>query len=114
MVSDYRTAEKTTLPYARDLVKQSGVASAAGEPLTILDQACGIGVVAVALHDAFRNQPGKHWRLTCTDVSDSMIAAIQERIQENGWENTDAAVSDILETYFPEGQYTHVFGAFSK
>ncbi|OQD63822.1 hypothetical protein PENPOL_c008G09144 [Penicillium polonicum] len=112
MASNYRTAEKTTLPYAIDLVKQSGVASTAGQPLAILDQACGTGVVAVALHDAFRSQPEKDWRLTCTDVSSSMVAAIQERIQKSGWENTDAAVSDVLKTGFPEDQYTHIFGAF--
>ncbi|KAJ5529165.1 Methyltransferase type 11 [Penicillium freii] len=112
MASDYRTAEKTTLPYAIDLVKQSGVASTAGQPLAILDQACGTGVVAVALHDALGSQSEKDWCLTCTDVSISMVAAIQERIEKNGWENTDAAVSDILKTGFPEDQYTHIFGAF--
>jgi ubiquinone/menaquinone biosynthesis C-methylase UbiE len=110
MASNYQNAEKTTLPYAIDLVKQSGIASTAG-PLTILDQACGTGVVAVALHNALRNSE-KNWRLTCTDVSTSMVTAVQERIQKNGWENTDAAVSDVLKTGFPDDQYTHVFGAF--
>ncbi|KAJ5496170.1 Methyltransferase type 11 [Penicillium fimorum] len=63
--------------------------STPGQPLAILDQACGTGVVEVALHDAIRSQSQKCWHLTCTDVSSSMIAAIQERIQGSDWENTN-------------------------
>lgn len=113
--SKYRAAERATLPFARELVQRSRITSVTADtPLNVLDQACGTGVVGLALHDMLAGRPETSWKLTCTDVSQPMLDAFQERVKTAGWKNTDAKISDIQKNGLLSAQYTHVFSSFGK
>jgi SAM-dependent methyltransferase len=117
----YQSVERVTGPFAQALVEQSGVitttSSSSEKKINILDQGCGTGVIAAALH---RSCPAggaaaeaKNWHLTCTDVSAPMLAAMQERIEANGWEsNTETAVSDILKNRLESERFDFLFASF--
>lgn len=115
IVEDYRSAEKVTVVFARSLVEQSGILSllGEGEPLSILDNACGTGAVSVILHEMLPDWKVKNgWKLTCADLSEAMIDAVRAKIGADGWGNTDTAVTDLQATGFPAANYTHVFVSF--
>jgi ubiquinone/menaquinone biosynthesis C-methylase UbiE len=119
----YRSIERVTGQFAKTLVEQSGITTALqGKKgkLNILDQACGTGVVAVALHDAFAatstsegsNKEEIDWHLQCTDLSQPMLNAVQERINQEGWKDTETAHSDMLKNGLESDKYDYVFASF--
>lgn len=91
MARRYKNAEAITGPFAKILVQQAGLLDASVfSQLTILDSACGTGVVAAAVHASLDVSTKKRMKLTCGDFSEPMLQAVRERIQENGWTNTEA------------------------
>lgn len=117
VVEDYRSAEKVTVVFARSLVEQSGILSTerGEEALSILDHACGTGVVSGVLHEKLSDWKVKsEWKLTCADLSEAMIDAVKARINAEGWKNTDTAVVDLQKARLPSAHYTHVFVSFGQ
>lgn len=115
VVEDYRSAEKVTLAFARSLVEQSGILSVERkeEGLSIVDHACGTGVVSVALHEMLPDWKFEYrWKLTCADLSEAMLDAVQAKIDAEGWENTDTVIADLQQNTLPSAHYTHVFVSF--
>lgn len=116
----YRAAHKVTGPFAKSLVQQSGVISAAsnagGDRLKLLDQACGTGVVAEALHNEFASAHAEgvtpNWQLKCTDISPPMLESIGELIAKNKWENVEVANSNILDNGLDANTFDYVFTSF--
>ncbi|KAL8705800.1 MAG: hypothetical protein Q9201_001087 [Fulgogasparrea decipioides] len=84
----YKNAELITGPFAKVLIEKAGLLELDQEPLTILDNACGTGVVAAALHDAFDQSTKDRMELICGDLADPMLKMLKERIETNGWPNT--------------------------
>ncbi|KAK2836983.1 hypothetical protein FQN49_006527 [Arthroderma sp. PD_2] len=116
IVKDYRSAEKVTLAFAKSLVEQSGILSIrrVGEPMCILDNACGTGAVSVVLHGMLPDWKVKNgWNLTCADLSGAMIDAVKTKIDAEGWGNTSTVIEDIQGTSLPAAHYTHVFASFA-
>jgi SAM-dependent methyltransferase len=115
----YRAAHKATSVFAKALVKQSGVidaaprsssSSASDKGLVILDQACGTGAVAEALHDTLGARPD--WHLKCTDLSPPMLEAMEELATSRNWTNVDVAKSDILDNGLDAQSFDYVFASF--
>ncbi|EFQ99087.1 hypothetical protein MGYG_02101 [Nannizzia gypsea CBS 118893] len=116
VVEDYRSAEKVTTAFATSLIEQSGILSIRSEEesLSILDNACGTGAVSAVLHEMLPDWKTKcKWKLTCADLSEAMVNAVKEKIEVEGWGNTDTAVADLQETGLPASNYSHVFASFA-
>ncbi|KAM5469143.1 hypothetical protein MauCBS54593_004495 [Microsporum audouinii] len=116
VVEDYRSAEKVTIAFARSLVEQSGILSIRTEEerLSILDNACGTGAVSAVLHEMLHDWKAENgWTLTCADLSEAMINAVQEKIDAEGWTNTETVIVDMQKTGLPANSYTHVFASFA-
>ncbi|QKX57599.1 uncharacterized protein TRUGW13939_04717 [Talaromyces rugulosus] len=115
--SIYRAASRVTGPYAKALVQQSGIVkalSAGNRQLSVLDQACGTGVVAEALHGEFAaaGTTESNWNLKCTDSGQAMLDAMDDLVKEKGWQNVETAKSDILNNGLESDVYDYAFQSF--
>lgn len=110
ILETYMIAEKITRYYTQDLINLSGLDPAA-RPLTVLDLACGTGVVSDKLHEILDPQSANDWELTCGDISTELTGHVKLKIIEKGWDNSTAKVMDAQNTELPSGHYTHVFAA---
>ncbi|KAL8688019.1 MAG: hypothetical protein Q9218_005962 [Villophora microphyllina] len=109
----YKNAEIITGAFARTLIEKAGLLSPSAEPLSILDNACGTGVVANALHELLDQSTKDKMDLTCGDFAEPMLKTLRERIQENGWERTEARLVDAQKTKLPDATFTHVLTNFA-
>jgi ubiquinone/menaquinone biosynthesis C-methylase UbiE len=117
--SIYRAASRVTGPYAKALVQQSGIVkalSAGNRQLSVLDQACGTGVVAEALHGEFAaaGTTESNWNLKCTDSAQAMLDAMDDLVKEKGWQNVETAKSDILNNGLESDVYDYAFQSFGE
>lgn len=117
--SIYRAASRVTGPYAKALVQQSGIVkalSAGNRQLSVLDQACGTGVVAEALHGEFAaaGTTESDWHLKCTDSAQAMLDAMADLVKEKGWQNVEIAKSDILNNGLESEVYDYAFQSFGE
>ncbi|KIW93576.1 uncharacterized protein Z519_06181 [Cladophialophora bantiana CBS 173.52] len=104
------SAEKMTGYFADLLIKQSNVAKVAdNEELTVLDQACGTGVVSERLVNMLNNKQKANLDLTCADFSDSMIDFVRPRIRTFEVKSAHAIKADAMDTKMPGSKFTHVF-----
>ncbi|KAL9002550.1 MAG: hypothetical protein Q9188_004529 [Gyalolechia gomerana] len=109
----YKNAENVTGPFAKALIQQAGLLDpSTHSQLIILDNACGTGVVAAAVHDLLDSSTKKRMKLTCGDFAEPMLQAVKERIEENGWVNTEARLVDAQKTGLPDAAFTHVLANF--
>lgn len=90
----YKTAQIITGAFAKTLIENAGLLNPGQDHLTILDNACGTGVVTASLHDMLDQTIKDRMELTCGDFSEQMIKSVRERIEENGWRNTTAKLVD--------------------
>ncbi|KAL8917584.1 MAG: hypothetical protein Q9208_007867 [Pyrenodesmia sp. 3 TL-2023] len=115
MARRYKNAELITGAFARTLVEKAGlllVPTSEKEKLTILDNACGIGAVAAALHEMLDQGTKARMALTCGDFAAGMLEAVRERIAEEGWANTEVKLVDAQKTDLPDASFTHVLANF--
>ncbi|KAF9252478.1 hypothetical protein DTO006G1_8959 [Penicillium roqueforti] len=115
--SSFRRAEMVTRPFAETLVEQSKVAAESranpDQPLVVLDNACGTGVISSTLNGKLDDTVKKMWKLTCGDISSAMIEYTMHRMQEEGWQNTETKIVDAQNPELPSGQFSHIFTAFA-
>ena len=111
ILDTYMIAEKITRFYTEDLISLSGLRDSNLQPLVLLDLACGTGVVSDDLHALLQSQAEDSWELTCGDISTELIGHVKQKIQDEGWTNTNATVMDAQSTGLPSAYYTHVFVA---
>ncbi|KAI4142709.1 MAG: hypothetical protein L6R39_004840, partial [Caloplaca ligustica] len=111
----YKNAEIATGPFAKVLVEEAGLLDPLppDQKLTILDNACGIGAVAAALHEMLDPETVRErMELTCGDFAEPMLKAVGERIEENGWVNTKVKLVDAQNTGLPDASFSHVLANF--
>ncbi|KAI4233284.1 MAG: hypothetical protein L6R40_007122 [Gallowayella cf. fulva] len=94
MARRYKTAEAITRPFAKDMIERVGLLNPGLDNLIILDNACGTGIVAAALHDMLDDSTKRRMKLTCGDFAEPMLDACRKRIEENGWMHTEARKVD--------------------
>ncbi|CAG7946353.1 unnamed protein product [Penicillium nalgiovense] len=115
--SSFKRGEMVTRLFAEMLVDQSKVAAESNanpdQPLVVLDNACGTGVISSALNDKLDDSVKKMWKLTCGDISSPMIESITHRMQEEGWPNVEAKIVDAQKPELASAQFSHIFTAFA-
>ena len=90
----YRNAEVVTSPFGRDLIQKAGLLSPNLDNLTILDNACGTGVVSAALQDMVPPATKARMKLTMGDFSEPMLKVAKERSEAEGWVHTEGRIVD--------------------
>ncbi|KAG0153938.1 hypothetical protein PDIDSM_1317 [Penicillium digitatum] len=115
--STFKRGEMATRPFAEMLVDQSKVAAESkanpDKPLVVLDNACGTGVVSSSLNDKLDDTIKKTWKLTCGDISSSMIKYTMHRMQQEGWQNAKMKIVDAQKPELASAQFSHIFTAFA-
>jgi len=95
MISQYVKAETFTGGFARALIEKSGLTKPTPEksPLVIFDNACGTVVVSAELYKL--KGLSENMQITCGDISESMVASVQQRIKDEGWTEATAKLIDV-------------------
>ncbi|RMZ78318.1 hypothetical protein DV737_g3939, partial [Chaetothyriales sp. CBS 132003] len=110
----YKKAERVTSQFAKPMIEQAGLIEYAEQHdrLTVLDTACGTGVVSSLIVSALASSASQaKLRLTCADISKSMIASVQKRIELENWPAT-AVKADGTDTGLAADQFNFVFCNF--
>lgn len=116
-VANYKIGEKVTAQFAQVLINQSGITHALTDqdnPLVVLDNACGTGIISSLLHQQLDKETRNKWRLTCGDISESMLDYTRQRMTEENWTNTTLTTMDAQDVQLPSAHFTHVFTAFGE
>ncbi|KAF8816068.1 S-adenosyl-L-methionine-dependent methyltransferase [Phlegmacium glaucopus] len=111
---DYTIAERATGPPARTLLLQAGLLSESihsDSDYTILDNACGTGVVTAALYETFKGKEGK-LNLVCGDFSAQMVEFVKERILHLEGLKAEARELNGQALSVPSNHFTHVLTNF--
>ncbi|KAJ5816217.1 hypothetical protein N7447_008450 [Penicillium robsamsonii] len=115
--NSFKRGEMITRPFAEILVDQSKVVTESkanpNQPLVILDNACGTGVVSSTLNSKLDNIVKKTWKLTCGDISSAMIEYTKVRMQQESWPHTETKIVDAQKPELASGQFSHIFTAFA-
>ncbi|KAJ5519943.1 hypothetical protein N7463_000396 [Penicillium fimorum] len=113
----FKRAEMITCSFAEILVDQSKVVAKAkanpDQPLVILDNACGTGVVSSILNSKLDDIVKKTWKLTCGDISSAMIEYTKVRMEQEGWPHTETKIVDAQNPELASAQFSHIFTAFA-
>lgn len=109
----YRLAEGTTGQFADVLIKQSGLPSSSLENLTVLDNACGSGIVTAKLMDGSILSEDTRSKLdvTSADFADAMLAVLNGITQSKGWPVT-VVKADAMDTQLASSHFTHILFSF--
>lgn len=115
-VKNYKTGEHITGQFAFSLLGQSGLVEQANnnpsEPLVVLDNACGTGIVSSILHNKLDPAVKANWKLTCGDISPGMVEYTQRRMASESWQNAEVKTVDAQDTNLPSDHFTHVVTSF--
>lgn len=84
---------------ANPILEQAGITKETKEPIALLDNCCGSGVLRQEVDKTLSKDVLEKSTFVCADNSAGMIDVVKSRIQNEGWINTemkvvDAAVSD--------------------
>ena len=99
-VSWFQKAEVCVLPTSIGLVRHAGLLdrtdSNSDTSLTILDNACGTGVITSLLQK--ESHLKDRCEITCADLSSAMVDAVKIRMVEESWKGVIAVVADAQDT----------------
>ncbi|KAI4272855.1 MAG: hypothetical protein L6R38_006493 [Xanthoria sp. 2 TBL-2021] len=109
----YRNAEVVTAPFGRSLIEKAGLLSPNLDNITILDNACGTGVVSSALHEMMPLSTKGRMKLTMGDFSEPMLKVARERCEAEGWVHTEGRIVDAQKTNLPDSTFSHVLTSFA-
>jgi ubiquinone/menaquinone biosynthesis C-methylase UbiE len=116
--SSFKRGEIVTRTFAESLVDQSKVAAESkanpDQPLVILDNACGTGVISSVLNTEVDVTVKNRWKLTCGDISPAVLAYTEHRMQQEGWENAETKILDAQKPDLPSDCYSHIFSGFGE
>lgn len=88
------TMQSISAPLARRMLAQAGLGSGTTQPYRLLEQGCGMGVVAPLLHEAVPGKVRERSSVLCADFSAPLVEAVKGRITKEGWVNCEAQVVD--------------------
>ncbi|KAL8734035.1 MAG: hypothetical protein Q9166_001796 [cf. Caloplaca sp. 2 TL-2023] len=103
-----KSAETITGPFARTLIEKAGLLEPGLNNLTVLDNACGTGVVASALNEMMDAKTKGRMKLTLGDLSEPMLKVAKGRSEREGWGHTDARIVNMEKTGLPDATFSHV------
>lgn len=103
-----RTSKSVIAKLAAPLLPKMGLTADRTEPVTLLDNAAGAGVMAQEVNKVLPRMTLQAGSILATDLSESLVGIMKERIQNEGWINTEARVADAQDTKLPDNTYSHV------
>ncbi|KKY31906.1 putative methyltransferase-like protein [Diaporthe ampelina] len=95
------TMRSISAPLARRMLAQVGLGAGTTEPYRLLEQGCGMGVVAPLLHDTVPGEVRERSSVLCGDFSAPLVEAVKGRISKEGWVNCEAQVVDAQVSVLP-------------
>ncbi|KAK4233019.1 S-adenosyl-L-methionine-dependent methyltransferase [Achaetomium macrosporum] len=101
-------AQRVSTPLATMMLSQMGLGNDTNVPFKLLENACGVGVVAPVLQRTIEPEVLKQSSILCGDFSDQAIDLVKKRITSEGWLNTEASRVDAQKTGLADGAFTHV------
>ncbi|KAI5459744.1 S-adenosyl-L-methionine-dependent methyltransferase [Mariannaea sp. PMI_226] len=90
------------------LLSQLELTSDTSTPFTLLDGACGTGVLTQQVQSTMPKHVLSESSILCFDNSEQMVGIVNKRIGAEGWINTKTAVLDAKNTQLPESSFSHV------
>lgn len=106
-----KAAETGTGPPAHALLIQCGLLPQPPSGSTILDNACGAGIVTARLVSDLTSPP-EDLEVICGDLDQTMVDLTASRIRENGWSNVRAETFNALAVPYPNLSFTHILMNF--
>lgn len=79
---------------AAPLIVQMGITQKSTEPLQLLDNACGTGVIVQEAVAILTPEVLAKSTILCADSSESIVGLMKRRIDLEGWKNVEAQVLD--------------------
>lgn len=106
------TNEKVTGPPATEMLIQSLCNT--DEPLEVLDNACGGGVLAAEVYKLAKENSGsmKLKRIIAADIDEKMTKYVQKRSQDDAWQNIEVMKFDQQSVPLPDNSFTNVYNNF--
>ncbi len=83
-------------PFADMILRPAQFPPANANPLVVLDEACGSGVVASHIMSNLSPDDKSRLDLTCADISEPAIMHMKGRIENLGWKNARAVTNDAM------------------
>lgn len=119
MTSLMALGERITGQFAQDTIEQSGLPNQATitQKLTVLDHACGSGVVTKQLlgKDLLEKDAQAKLEITCLDLADAMVGTTQNWVTKSGWNDVTVMKGDAMNTGLPSSTFDYIlwnFGPF--
>jgi len=87
------------------LVTQMGLDKNTNEPVHLLDNACGSGVLTQEVHKALKRDVLESSLFLCADVTPSMVDVVKWRVENEGWVNTEVKNLNAMARESPDISY---------
>lgn len=78
------------------LISQMGLNKETAEPVALLDNACGSGVLTQEVQAALEQDVLQKSSFTCADVAPNMVDLVKWRVENEGWINTEVKNLDAM------------------
>lgn len=88
------SASRVSMPLATRMLSQMGFDNETLTPFKILENACGVGVVAPILQQIIKPGILQQSSIVCGDFSEEVVGLAKKRIESEGWVNTEATKVD--------------------
>ncbi|KAH8880261.1 methyltransferase-like protein [Thozetella sp. PMI_491] len=99
---------KISGPLADRMLTQAGLDSTTTIPFQLLDNGCGVGIVAAALHRHIQPEVLKQSSILCGDITQDMADKVNRTAEQQGWVNTQARVIDAQSPGLDAASLSHV------
>ena len=76
------------------ILEQAGITKETKEPVVLLDNCCGSGVVRQEVEKTLSKDVLEKSSFVCADLSAGMVDVVKSRIENEGWLNTETRVVD--------------------
>lgn len=86
------------MPGALRLVAHLGLSADTAGGFSLLDSACGTGLVADAVYRTVPRRALEGSRILCGDISEGVVKVTRQRAGEEGWGAVQAMVADATDT----------------
>lgn len=109
------TNELVTGPPAAEMLVRSGLFSTTRpDPLEIMDNACGGGILTAEVFNLAKAnaQDTRIKRIVASDTDDKMISYVHQRSQASGWKNVETMKIDQQSVPLADNTFTHIFNNF--
>lgn len=90
------------------LIEQMGFINEITEPVVLLDNACGSGVVTQEVQAVLSDEVLQRSSFTCADSSAAMVDLVKKRVVGEKWVNVETTVRDAMHTGLPDNTFSHV------